>query len=371
VISNHLVLIFSTIAALGGTASAQLIDTAPTPDATTVSGSDRGASVKIETATQVFITRLDAEIQPQLLGTNVKFVIWNATTGKVIHETSSQATILAGRHFLKSPALAFNTAPGGQYVLALMAEGNIQWFVDRNKTENQNSIKTLAKGGVQTTFDNPNEPPKQDQNFDARMLVHGFILNDNDNDTVNNEVDNCPFNSNTNQADSDGDGLGDACDSTTNDEDGDTIVNASDNCPFIDNPGQEDTDGDGIGDACDKQNDTDLDEDGTGNTTDNCPFVENPDQADSDADGVGDACDTGNGAPDGDADGDGVPNNMDNCSLATNPDQTDGDGDGLGDACDLTIIVDGGGCSTGGGDASLFGVLLGIALVVIRRRRSH
>jgi hypothetical protein len=48
-------------------------------------------------------------------------------------------------------------------------------------------------------------------------------------------ADNCPDDPNPDQADDDGDGVGDACD----------------NCPQDPNPGQEDTDGDGIGDACD------------------------------------------------------------------------------------------------------------------------
>ena len=42
---------------------------------------------------------------------------------------------------------------------------------------------------------------------------------------------------------------------------------AKDNCPNFPNSGQEDTDGDGIGDSCD----TDSDNDGIEDATDNCP----------------------------------------------------------------------------------------------------
>jgi hypothetical protein len=48
-------------------------------------------------------------------------------------------------------------------------------------------------------------------------------------------VDNCPFDANANQADADGDNVGDVCD----------------NCPNAFNPAQTDADGDGAGNACD------------------------------------------------------------------------------------------------------------------------
>ena len=73
---------------------------------------------------------------------------------------------------------------------------------------------------------------------------------------------------------------------------------------------QADTDSDGIGDACD-----------------NCPLAANPDQVDTDGDGLGDVCDP-------DDDNDGVADGNDNCIIVANADQADSDGDGIGDACD-------------------------------------
>ncbi|MFO7966353.1 MAG: thrombospondin type 3 repeat-containing protein [Archaeoglobaceae archaeon] len=201
---------------------------------------------------------------------------------------------------------------------------------------------------------------------------------DDDNDGIPDSSDNCPYTSNTDQADGDGDGVGDACDnciavsnadqtdedrdgdgdacdncpSTANsdqlDSDGDGVGNACDNCIFTPNSGQKDLDGDGLGNLCDNcASDpyNDVDEDGICGDVDNCPETPNENQVDSDGDGVGDSCDNcriRQNSDQADGDGDGVGDACDNCPATSNPDQEDSDisvmkdppSDGYGDACD-------------------------------------
>lgn len=117
----------------------------------------------------------------------------------------------------------------------------------------------------------------------ADILALNSASPDSDNDGINDVNDNCPTTYNPDQTDTDGDGIGDACD-----PDGE-----NDNCPGIPNPDQKDTDSDGIGDACD----SDDDNDGVLDETDNCPLIANPTQSDLDNDGIGDACDSAIGPP--------------------------------------------------------------------------
>ncbi len=152
--------------------------------------------------------------------------------------------------------------------------------------------------------------------------------NDWDQDGVGNAIDNCRFDANGSQADTDRDGRGDACDPFAGDPtddagDRDGVGANVDNCPFVANPSQADGDADGVGDACDL-----------------CPAAADPFQRDEDGDGLGDACDPdadGDGLlneTDLDDDGDGVPDGSDNCVLGANGRQLDRDADGIGDACD-------------------------------------
>ena len=94
--------------------------------------------------------------------------------------------------------------------------------------------------------------------------------------------DNCPETANADQADLDGDEIGDVCD---DDIDGDGVLNGDDAFPY-DPTEWTDTDGDGIGD----NSDPDIDGDGVPNAEDVFPY-DPTEWADGDGDGIGDNAD--------------------------------------------------------------------------------
>lgn len=160
-------------------------------------------------------------------------------------------------------------------------------------------------------------------------------------------------------ADTDGDGIGNACDlcpnDPNNDADGDGDCGEVDNCPTVANANQANADSDAYGDACDNcdnvanADQADADADGDGDACDNCPSIANSDQADADSDGDGDACD--------------------NCPNVSNADQADADGDGIGDACEAAVP----GATTcgvcGAGATMTMSVIAPMVLLAVRGRR--
>ena len=161
------------------------------------------------------------------------------------------------------------------------------------------------------------DAPSNDITIQHARVV-GAPLVDDDGDLVDDEVDNCPYMSNVDQADMDGDGAGDACDE---DLDGDGTNNTDDAFPHDANE-TGDHDGDGIGNEAD----ADDDNDGMNDTDDAFPLDQN-ETTDTDLDGIGNNADA-------DDDGDGVADETDNCPYVVNADQADADNDGVGTVCD-------------------------------------
>ncbi len=199
--------------------------------------------------------------------------------------------------------------------------------------------------------------------------------NDRDDDTITNTIDNCVDVANTDQIDTDNDGLGNACD---DDDDNDNVIDTEDAFPLdkavsldsdkdgaadqyndnCDEACQQDSqvkidafpavagvsidaDGDGkpdsIHDDCDsacQENilrtliiDEDDDADGVADIEDNCPLHSNREQLNTDSDAFGDVCDS-------DDDGDTIADADDNCPVNPNQDQLNTDNDSRGNACD-------------------------------------
>jgi hypothetical protein len=167
-----------------------------------------------------------------------------------------------------------------------------RWYFDYAHT----LISRQTAGGHFNTLGPWNDIAEQSYYILVLSRSVGGGCLDTDDDGICDSEDNCPADANVDQADADGDGLGDACDACDNDPDndadGDGVCGDVDVCPGGDD--NADADGDGTADFCDAcPNDAANDADGDGfcGDVDNCPDVANPDQADADGDGVGDVCD--------------------------------------------------------------------------------
>ncbi|MBW1870597.1 MAG: thrombospondin type 3 repeat-containing protein [Deltaproteobacteria bacterium] len=133
--------------------------------------------------------------------------------------------------------------------------------------DGSNMILKFAHGGLCRN----GSPAMHELDFGDQIDSDGDLIGDAcdgdmDGDGIGNDIDNCPLLSNTDQLNTDennqfgADAFGDACDP---DDDGDgkcdpgqvgdqyNNCNESDNCPLAYNPSQADSDGDGIGNACD------------------------------------------------------------------------------------------------------------------------
>ena len=158
-----------------------------------------------------------------------------------------------------------------------------------------------------------------------------------DGDGIPNDVDNCPLIFNPDQLDSDGDGLGDACE-----------------CPLEQDPGcygtdpfNPDTDGDGLSDGdevfihgTDPLN-PDTDGDGLSDGDEVLIHGTDPLNPDTDGDGLtdGQEIELGTDPLNPDTDGDGVPDGLE-IELGLDPLNPDTDGDGIPDGRELELGLD-------------------------------
>lgn len=214
------------------------------------------------------------------------------------------------------------------YLVKSKSNSNVDVYADYRCAEPANLQRAINEIDRQTS--------RETFAVDAKTRVYNITLSENDNfnkdfdgDTRDNDYDNCPFVSNRDQSDVDGDWVGDACDLDNEkknfgevDSDKDGIGDSLDNCPYVVNATQLDSNADKTGDAC-----ADDDHDGIVGYKDNCKDIANANQKDINVNGVGDACEF-------DKDKDGVFDSLDNCLSQANPDQKDADSDAIGDSCD-------------------------------------
>jgi len=211
--------------------------------------------------------------------------------------------------------------------IAATPDGKFIYVATYSSSANNSKVSSIqtSDNAVSLAYPSSNlayfELPQGTNGYGINITAFGKFLtavrNGADLDGVPDTEDNCPAVSNSLQTNSDGDLNGDSCDICPNDplddSDGDNIcvgtrfvapkTAGNDNCPTVSNVDQADSDGDGIGNACDTCPDdpnNDIDNDGicvgdgfngpkiSGN--DNCPTTSNLNQDDSDCDGVGDAC---------------------------------------------------------------------------------
>ncbi len=151
--------------------------------------------------------------------------------------------------------------------------------------------------------------PKYNLDLDKKINSQENISHneDQDKDFILDLYDNCPYDYNPNQLDTNWDWNWDLC----SDKDKDWFFWKNDNCIWLSNPKQTDVNKNKIWDDCEKDKDNDWFFD----SVDNCEYKYNPEQLDDDWDAIWNECD--------------------NCKFKYNPNQSDINNNNIWDTCDF------------------------------------
>lgn len=191
-------------------------------------------------------------------------------TGRALSHWSLGIESCEGKVSNPSPSSGFESGAGGASD-SLLKNTGVDWMIKWNTGAGVSATGTLFSitldgnyestdvGVLVKTGGSPQSAVGSVTGPDCTKEVVTVV--DTDSDGIADSADNCPAIANANQANADGDSMGDACDALT-DSDGDTVADTSDNCPNAANMDQANVDGDGQGDACDATDDRVVD---TGN----------------------------------------------------------------------------------------------------------
>ena len=194
----------------------------------------------------------------------VEYSLDDGVTWQLLGTTNSQPNwYTSDRTFASSGGNDCQNCPGGQWTGTDGTMREYAYDFVANANLGETDLTNEPKAVFRIVF---HSDPLENQ---EGAIVDDFIVtgfqddDDDDNDGILDVDDNCPLTANSDQADNDGDGIGDVCD---DDDDNDGILDVNDNCPFTANADQADFDQDGIGDICDP----DIDNDGVSNDIDQC-----------------------------------------------------------------------------------------------------
>lgn len=255
-------------------------------DPTEISAS--GSCWQVVTTPTTTFSLPDAEVCIEIYGSAWQCMKDNSLNPKIIHKPDGEAFHCIHNGTAVSAVFPNSTAGQNYCVNANRKESSsLPWTLDFSTTPAPTK-SSPQKACIKVSKFSP---------FAVAFLNEEL---DSDGDGITDSQDNCPYNFNPSQGNSDGDSAGNACDAfpnnpaETRDTDGDGIGDHGDNCPAVNNPTQTNMDNDVRGDICDAfpanaNEHSDSDGDGMGDSYEDFYSLNkfNPADADEDPDGDG------------------------------------------------------------------------------------